>query len=381
MTVARPARSLASGRLASDSVASDSVAVAFRHAAEIHGFNLDEAQQRVLLPFRRLYRELEETTRERGLLARLFRRRRAVRGLYLWGGVGRGKSFLMDTFFNVAPLAHKRRVHFHRFMQEVHQRLRDLQGEENPLQPVAREIAAEARLLCLDEFQVTDIGDAMLMRNLLAGLFDAGVVLVTTSNLRPDQLYAHGLQRSQFVPAIALIKAHMDVVQLDGGSDYRLRLLEKEGVYHFPLDPGTEAAMAETFAHVAGTEGERDPQVEIEGRSIRARRIAPGVGWFDFSALCDGPRGQADYIELARRLHTVLISGVRRFGAADAESRRRFTWLVDEFYDRRVKLILSAEDALPALFREVGQGAEIDRTVSRLVEMQTRQYLGEAHLS
>ena len=381
MTVARPARSLASDRFALDPVASDPVAVAFRQAAEAHGFTLDDAQQRVLVPFRRLYRELGETTRERGLLARLFRRRKEVRGLYLWGGVGRGKSFLMDAFFEVAPLEHKRRVHFHRFMQEIHQRLRDLQGEENPLQPLAREIAAKARLLCLDEFQVTDIGDAMLMRNLLTGLFDAGVVLVTTSNLQPDQLYAHGLQRGQFVPAIALIKAHMDVVQLDGGSDYRLRVLEKEGVYHFPLDPGTEAAMAETFAHVAGTEGEKDPQVEIEGRNIRARRMAPGVGWFDFAALCDGPRGQADYIELARRLHTVLVSGVRRFGAADAESRRRFTWLVDEFYDRRVKLILSAEDALPELFREAGQGAEIDRTVSRLVEMQTRQYLGEAHLS
>lgn len=390
MTGARPGRSAgpepsvespAPDRLGSDRSGSDSLAAKVHRAAAVHGFSLDDAQQRVLLPLGRLYRELAEANREPGLLARLFRHRRPVRGLYLWGGVGRGKSFLMDAFFEAAPLKRKRRVHFHRFMQEVHQRLRELQGEENPLQPLAREIAAGAGLLCLDEFQVTDIGDAMLMRNLLAGLFDAGVVLVTTSNLQPDQLYAHGLQRSQFVPAITLIKAHMEVVQMDGGSDYRLRLLEKEGVYHYPLDAAAEVAMAETFVHVAGTEGERDPPVEVEGRRIQARRIAPGVGWFDFAALCDGPRGQADYIELARRMHTVLVSGVRRFGAADAESRRRFTWLVDEFYDRRVKLILSAEDALPALFREAGQGAEIDRTASRLVEMQTRQYLGEAHLS
>jgi cell division protein ZapE len=361
--------------------APDGFAGAARHAAAAHGFSLDDAQQRALVPLERLYRELSNANRVRHPLLRLFVRRRPVRGLYLWGGVGRGKSFLMDTFFGAVPIACKRRVHFHRFMQEVHQRLRDLQGEQNPLSLVARSISADAQLLCLDEFQVTDIGDAMLMRNLLAGMFDSGAVLVTTSNLHPDQLYAHGLQRSQFLPAIALIRQHMDLVHLDGGHDYRLQLLEKEGVYHVPLDAGTEAAMAETFLHIAGTEGDHDQTLEIEGRSIRARRVAPGVGWFDFSALCDGPRGQADYIELARRMHTVLISNLRRFGPSDAEKRRRFTWLVDEFYDRRVKLILSAEDQLPVLFRDAGQGAEIDRTVSRLVEMQTRQYLGEAHLS
>lgn len=299
----------------------------------------------------------------------------------LWGGVGRGKSFLMDAFFDSVAIARKSRVHFHRFMQDIHHRLRETQGEENPLQHVASDIAEELRLLCLDEFHVTDIGDAMLMRNLLAGLFDQGVVLVTTSNQHPDELYLHGLQRGQFLPAIELIKQHLEVVQVDGGADYRLRVLEKEGVFHYPLDAVAEAAMEHTFESVAGTSGNCDVDLEIEGRVFRSKRVAAGVAWFEFESVCSGPRGQADYIELARRFHTVLISQLRRFAAGDTDRRRRFTWLVDEFYDRRVKLILSAEDRLPELFREAGAGTETDRAVSRLIEMQTRQYLSEPHLS
>jgi cell division protein ZapE len=352
--------------------------------ASARGFSLDAAQTNALAHFERLQAELIESEQAGRSLFRLFQRQQPIRGLYLWGGVGRGKSFLMDSFFDAVPLKRKRRVHFHRFMQEIHHRLQAMQGAENPLLPVSRDLAQQVRLLCLDEFHVSDIGDAMLMRNLLEGLFEHGVVLVTTSNQHPDQLYSHGLQRSQFLPAIDLLKQQLDIVHVDGDADYRLRALEKGGVYHGALNAETEAAMAATFDAIADGNGGaagRDTEIEIEGRTIGARKIGPGVAWFDFPELCDGPRGQADYIELARRFHTVLVSGVRRFSAADTDKRRRFTWLVDEFYDRRVKLILSGETYLHELFRGVHGDVETERTLSRLVEMQTRQYLSEPHLS
>ena len=352
-----------------------------RQAAQSHGFSLDSAQLRVLGHFQRLHDELAESEQAGNSLLRIFLRRRPIRGLYLWGGVGRGKSFLMDAFFDSVPIERKSRVHFHRFMQDIHHRLRDLQGEENPLLRVANDIAEEFRLLCLDEFHVTDIGDAMLMRNLLQGLCDHGLVLVTTSNQTPDELYRNGLQRAQFLPAIALIKQNLEVVQVDGGADYRLRALEKGGVFHFPADARADTTMATTFEAIAGGRGERDVELEIEGRTIPALRIGPGVAWFRFEALCGGPRGQADYIELARRYHTVLISEVRRLGPTEADRRRRFTWLIDEFYDRRVKLIISAEAHLTGLLQAAAGEVEVERTASRLVEMQTHQYLSEAHLA
>ncbi len=350
-------------------------------AAGSHGFALDASQLSALASFERLREELAESEQSGQSLLRVFLRKRPVRGLYLWGGVGRGKSFLMDAFFDAVPIARKNRVHFHRFMQDIHHRLRDLQGQENPLLQVARDIAQEFRLLCLDEFHVTDIGDAMLMRNLLQGLFDQQVVLVTTSNQKPDDLYRNGLQRAQFLPAIDLLMQHLEVVQIDGGEDYRLRVLEKGGVYHFPADTKADAAMAETFEAIAGCPGARDVVLEIEGRVIRALRTGPGVAWLRFEELCGGPRGQADYIELARRFHTVLISGVRRLGAKEPDRRRRFIWLVDEFYDRRVKLILSAEANLAELLQTTAADVEAERGTSRLVEMQTRQYLSEPHLA
>ena len=352
-----------------------------QRAARAHGFSLDSSQVRVLAHFQRLHDELTEAEQAGNSLLRVFLRQRPVRGLYIWGGVGRGKSFLMDTFFDSVPIERKSRVHFHRFMQDIHHRLRDLQGEENPLLHVAGDISQQLRLLCLDEFHVSDIGDAMLMRNLLHGLFDQGLVLVTTSNQKPDELYRDGLQRAQFLPAIELIRQHLEVLQVDGGTDYRLRLLEKGGVFHFPADARANAAMARTFEAIAGGEGERDVELDIEGRTIRALRIGPGVAWFRFEELCSGPRGQADYIELARRYHTVLISEVRKLGSGEADRRRRLTWLIDEFYDRRVKLILSAETQLTQLLEVAGGEIEAERAVSRLVEMQTRQYLSEPHLA
>ena len=352
-----------------------------RRCAQSHGFALDAAQRSALPHFERLQGELARAAPGANSLLRVFLRQQPVRGLYLWGGVGRGKSFLMDAFFESVPIERKARVHFHRFMQDIHRRLREVQGRENPLQHVARDLSQRHRLLCLDEFHVTDIGDAMLMRNLLQGLFDQGLVLVTTSNQQPDDLYRDGLQRAQFVPAIELIKQHLEIVHVDGGADYRLRLLEKAGVFHFPADASAQAAMTRTFEAVAGESGARDVALEIEDRPIQALRIGAGVAWFRFEALCDGPRGAADYIELARRFHTVLISAVPSLAAGEADRRRRFTWLIDEFYDRRVKLILSSDVKLPQLLPDAGTDAQVTRAASRLVEMQTRQYLSEAHLA
>lgn len=351
-----------------------------REVAHEHGFALEAAQERVAAAFERLEGELTAAERKDSGLRRWFRRPAAVKGIYLWGAVGRGKSFLMDAFFRLAPVERKHRVHFHRYLQEVHHRLHALQGQPEPLRLVAQDTARGARLLCLDEFHVSDIGDAMLLRGLLEGLFDLGVVLVTTSNQHPDQLYLHGLQRAQLVPAIELIAQRCEVIELDGGSDYRLRTLERAGVYHFPLGERAEAAQEAAFLGVAGEGGEAGVELEVDGRGLQAQRVGPGTAWFGFSELCDQPRGTADYIEIARRYHTVLISGVPKFRPAMAESLRRFTWLVDEFYDRRVKLIVSADAPLDGLYAEVEMRPEIERARSRLIEMQTTEYLSQAHL-
>ena len=358
-----------------------------RHAAE-HGFMLDAAQTAALPHFERLYEDLIGLEQMEAPLIRLLARKRVVSGLYLWGGVGRGKSFLMDSFFNCAPVARKQRIHFYRFMQEVHHGLRELQGQVDPLVLFARALAKEVRLLCLDEFHITDITDAMLMRRLLEGLFEQGVVLVTTSNFEPDGLYLHGLQRSQFLPAIELITQYLEVVGIDNGVDYRLRELEKAGVYHTEAD--SDARLEQAYLSIARHDSAEERQMEIEGRLVNVRRQARGVAWFDFPELCDGPRAKADYIELARRYHTVLLSGVPQFSIDDADKLRRFVWLVDEFYDRRVKLIIGAampaaelvEDAPPENSFQANLNASLnERLVSRLTEMQTRDYLTQPHLS
>lgn len=352
-----------------------------RDVAGVHGFALDPAQERAVSSLRRLYDDLFHRERRQWHWLRLWSRQRRVRGVYLWGAVGRGKSFLMDEFFRLLPLEKKQRVHFHRFMQDIHHRLRALQGQPDPLRLIAADVARATRLLCLDEFHITDIGDAMLMRGLLEGLVEQQVVLVTTSNQDPDQLYAHWLQRAQFLPAIELIKAHLDVVKLDGGSDYRLRTLTRAGVYHHPLDGTAERALEDAFLGIAGEPGAPQVEVEIEGRQVPACRVAPGTIWFDFGALCEGPRGTADYIELARRYHTVLVAGVPQFRPDQVESLRRFTWLIDELYDRQVKLIVSAEAAVERLFDRVPGRTDTERTRSRLIEMQTTKYLGLPHLA
>lgn len=364
------------------------VAAHMREHARRHGITLDPAQEAVLARFQRVRDELTAAEQSQSWLSKLLSRKRTVRGLYLWGGVGRGKSFLMDGFFECLPVA-KERLHFHRFMQDIHHRMRELQGQEDPLILIARDLGRQIKMLCLDEFQVTDITDAMLMRRLLEGLFESGVVLITTSNLPPDDLYKHGLQREQFVPAIQLLKQKLEVVNVDAGIDYRLRVLEQAGVYHHPLTDDAARRMGSQFESIASDAGEADVELDIESRTIRARRLSGGVAWFEFEELCDGPRGQADYIELARRYHTVLLSNVYRLRPSKLDVARRFTWLVDEFYDRKVKLVISAESPAHELF-EVGESGDaflrnlntsfVDRTVSRLIEMQTHEYLALPHL-
>lgn len=341
---------------------------------------LDDSQRAAALQLQRLYDELLQARpfSRIGLLRHLVKPR-MPRGVYLWGGVGRGKSFIMDAFFSCIPLEHKKRIHFHRFMQEIHGCLATMKGQSDPMLHVAGELARHVRLLCLDEFHITDITHAMLMRGLLQGLFEHGVAVVTTSNSPPDELYRNGLQRGQFLPAIALIKERLEIVHLDGGVDYRLRTLEQAGLYHAPLDAAAEEALAGVFEVLASHAGDAVSVLRVEGRDIPVRRMASGVAWFDFAALCAGPRGKTDYIELARRFHTVLLSGVPQFEKHLAPEARRFLWLVDEFYDSRVKLVLSAAVPLAQLDRDGMFHGEFERALSRLAEMQSHAYLAQAH--
>ncbi len=307
--------------------------------------------------------------------------REVVRGIYLWGGVGRGKTFLMDLFFESLAIREKRRVHFHRMMHEVHHRLKTLRFVENPLDKVAAGIAQDTRVLCFDEFFVSDIGDAMILGGLLEGFFQHGVTLVATSNSRPDDLYKDGLQRQRFLPAIKLLNEFTDVVNMDGGTDYRLRILQKAGTYLTPDDAVAAERLNYFFDESAAIQIETDADLSVNGRNIRARRCAKGVAWFRFGDICDGPRNQADYIEIARWYPSVIISGVPQFDVTSDDQARRFISLVVEFYDRRVKLILSADVDVPSLYSGTRLSFEFDRTVSRLTEMQSTEYLALPHLA
>jgi cell division protein ZapE len=286
----------------------------------------------------------------------------------------------MDAFFATVPIRRKARVHFHAFMRDVHADLATLKREEDPLATVAQRIARRHRLICFDEFHVSDIADAMILGRLLAALLGLGVVFVLTSNYPPSRLYPEGLQRQNFLPTIDLIEERLDVVEVDGGVDYRLRALEQASAYHVPADAAAEAAMARTFDTVA-TGPDELPELGIEGRTIRAKRRAGGAVWFDFAVLCEGPRSQRDYLELARRFSVLLLSGVPRMGAAQADAARRFTWLVDILYDHRVKLVLSAAAPAEALYVEGRNAHEFARTASRLVEMRSHDYMALAHAS
>lgn len=303
------------------------------------------------------------------------------RGIYLWGGVGRGKTFLMDLFFSSLAIKRKRRIHFHRMMHDVHARLKTISGTEDPLNEVAASIAAETSVLCFDEFFVSDIADAMILGRLLDGLFGRRVILVATSNARPADLYRNGLQRRRFLPAIDALEKFTEVIELDHGIDYRLRLFEQAGTYLTPADESAEAKLAHYFAEIASAGAESDRSIEILGREIQTRHCAKGIVWFDFQDICDGPRSQEDYIEISRWYPTVIISNIPRLTTRLDNPARRFVALVDEFYERKVKLVVSAAVPANALYEGKLLEFEFQRTVSRLIEMQSADYLHAEHLA
>jgi cell division protein ZapE len=342
---------------------------------------LDRAQLGALDRLQRLHDELVEFRRARlSLLRRWFHPPLPPRGVYLWGGVGRGKSFLMDAFYTAVPLRRKTRVHFHAFMKGVHDELRTLAREEDPLATVAARIARRHRLICFDEFHVSDVADAMILGRLLTALFRLGTVFVLTSNYRPDHLYPNGLQRQNLLPTIALLKQWLDVVEVDGGTDYRLRELEQAAAYYVTPPGAADARLAALFDRMRPGPDE-DPRLVIDSRPLKAKKRAGGLVWFDFATLCEGPRSQIDYLELARRFAVVIVSDVPRLSPDMSNAARRFTWLVDVLYDHRVKLLLSAEVAAADLYREGANSHEFARTVSRLVEMRTREYMALPHLA
>ncbi|CAI8291979.1 MAG: Cell division protein ZapE [SAR92 bacterium MED-G29] len=302
-------------------------------------------------------------------------------GLYFWGGVGRGKTYLMDNFYESLPFERKMRVHFHRFMRRVHQDLKTYKGQANPLELVADKIAGETCIICFDEFFVSDITDAMILGLLLEALFARGVCLVATSNIIPDQLYLNGLQRQRFLPAIALLNKYCAVVNVDGGTDHRLRALEKAELYHSPLGVEADVAIQATFDSLVPVEGEIKWAVDldVEGRPIPVLVLAEDIVWFDFKAICEGPRSQNDYIDIAREFHAVMISNIPTLGVSNEDAARRFINLVDEFYDRSVKLAITAANPLPSLYSGDRLKFEFARTQSRLLEMQSREYLARPH--
>ena len=349
------------------------------------GMHYDAAQRWVVLRLQALFEELLEPPPAPmgGVLKNLLRRRQPqlppVQGMYIWGGVGRGKTWLLDLFYNHLPIEKKLRVHFHRFMREVHEELRRLKEQPDPLKEVAARLASRTRVLCLDEFFVSDIGDAMILGQLLSALFDQGVALVTTSNTKPDNLYLNGLQRERFLLAIALLNEHTRVMELDGETDYRLLFLEHARIYHTSLGPEVDRAMANEFENLAPEVGRVGGTISVYNREIPVRRVADDVAWFEFMVLCGPPRSQADYLELARSYHTILISNIPTLTPEQDDAARRFLYLLDEFYDRKVKLIISAEQPPESLYQGNRLAFEFQRAESRLLEMQSREYLAMEH--
>jgi cell division protein ZapE len=350
---------------------SQDVVSLYRQQLEKRGFVADPSQSRAVERLQQLYEEWTAyKARRSNALTRLIVKPPLPEGVYLWGAVGRGKSFLMDSFYLCVPLVRKRRVHFHHFMREIHREMNELKGTEDPIAEVAARAARRYRLVCFDEFHVSDIADAMILGRFLEQVMARGVVFCMTSNYHPDRLYPDGLQRERFLPAIELIKERLDVLQVDNGTDYRRLKMERLKVYHV----GTDAEFPGIFEALKDVEEERHP-LDVDGRRIAYRKRAGGLAWFDFQALCGGARSYADYVDLARRFHTVMLSGVPRMSAKNADAARRFTWLVDVFYDDRVNLIVSAEAQPEQLFGEGENSAESQRTVSRLHEMQSVEYL------
>jgi cell division protein ZapE len=350
----------------------------YQRSLSERGYRSDPAQLHAIEALARCEDEwIEYKSRRRNAITKLLIRPPIPRGVYMHGGVGRGKSFLMDCFFQSVPLTRKTRLHFHEFMREVHRELQDLKGMADPLDELGKRIARRFRLICFDEFHIADVTDAMILHRLLVALFDNRVSIVTTSNFHPDTLYPNGLHRDRILPAIELLKAKLEVINVDAGTDYRQHTLAQLEMFHCPLGEAANAAMARAFDKLAEAR-EEAPVMHIEHRELRALRRAGGVVWFDFKTLCGGPRSQNDYLEIASRFHTVLLSNVPRMPVRMASEARRFTWLVDVLYDRRVKLVWSAEVPAEQLYTEGPLAHEFPRTVSRLMEMQSAEFLALA---
>lgn len=347
-------------------------------------FQYDAAQEFAVRQLQRLYDDmLRQQPEKLGFWQRLLGKPakvEPVKGLYFWGGVGRGKTYLVDTFYECLPGSRKMRIHFHRFMHRVHEELKQLKGVADPLQKVADKFKQETDILCFDEFFVSDITDAMILGTLMQALFARGITLVATSNIEPDGLYRNGLQRARFLPAIALIKQHTEIINVDSGIDYRLRTLEKAEIYHAPLDQQAEANLLQYFLALSTEPRQQDIAIEVANRKVQARYEADGVVWFAFAQLCESARSQYDYMELSRCYHTVLLSGVKAMGQHNDDVARRFIALVDEFYERGVKLIISAETDLEQLYSQGILSFEFKRCISRLQEMQSHDYLARPHL-
>ncbi len=354
------------------------VSAYYAQALAARGFVADPAQSRALARLQRYYDDWLEFKKQRSSrLKKLLFSPAVPRGVYLWGGVGRGKSFLMDAFYLTVPVKRKVRLHFHEFMRGVHAEIRKVSGVPDPLDHVAQKIAQRYRLICFDEFHVADVADAMILHRLLARLFELGTSFVMTSNYAPAELYPDGLHRDRILPAIALIEAKMDVLNVDAGVDYRRRALAEVRTYITPIVAGTHDELRAIFERLADTAAQK-PVIQIAGREIKAIALAGAVGWFDFDALCGTPRSQNDYLELADRLHTIIVADVPCMSARQAAQARRFTWLVDVLYDHQVKLIISAAGPAAQLYTDGPMANEFERTVSRLLEMQSRAYMEAA---
>jgi cell division protein ZapE len=344
------------------------------------GFTPDSSQQVVIARFQQLYQELNQELPTPGLLDRLLKRKtEPVHGLYLWGGVGRGKTYLMDHFFEALPFVEKQRVHFHRFMQEIHEELKSLPKSPDPLPIIAGRLAEKVRVLCLDEFHVQDIGDAMLLAGFLEALFENGVTLITTSNIPADELYKNGLQRQRFLPAIALIKQYTDEVHLNGTIDYRTELLERTGTYHLTHDDNCDDNLKQQFKSLAPDNITMAAVLHINQRDIKTVATSDDVAWFDFADICETPRSSSDYLEIAREFHTVIISNIPALSEAEDDVTQRLIHLIDALYDHNVNTIISAEKKAADIYFGRRHSLAFSRTVSRLQEMASEQYLLKAH--
>lgn len=354
----------------------------YQAASQQAAFIRDAAQARAIEHLDRLWTELMMFKRKRNrFLGRSLRSPQLPKGLYFYGGVGRGKSFLMDAFYGCLPYRRKRRVHFHAFMAEIHQRLRGLKSEANPLKAVAAEIAKETRVLCFDEFHVSDIADAMILGRLLENLFNEGVVLVATSNYAPSELYPQGQNRSSFLPTIALIEEKLTILNVDGGEDYRHRTLTAAEVFYIPANGENERKLADLFTQVTAGQVERPSEIEIHGRMLRCKKRTDKAIWFDFRMLCFGPRSQADYLYLSEHYEMIFVSGIEKLSQAERAEARRLTWLIDVMYDYRVKFCATCDVPVGEIYVEGDFAQEFVRTASRLTEMQSQEYLNLPHLT